>query len=100
MNKKRSDPGNILIQTPPLPNPPPPPKLILAGAGNGKTTTITARIVYMVEKENIAPSQILALTFYKKPQGTCRQMRIDIKFNPASGGVSPGSGVATPAPFR
>jgi len=29
-------------------------QLILAGAG-GKTTTITAKIAYMVEKENIDP---------------------------------------------
>ncbi|MBU4222146.1 MAG: UvrD-helicase domain-containing protein [Euryarchaeota archaeon] len=40
------------------------PQLILAGAG--KTTTITAKIAYMVEKENIAPSHILALTFSKE----------------------------------
>jgi len=40
------------------------PQLILAGAG--KTTTITAKIAYMVEKENIDPSQILALTFSKE----------------------------------
>ena len=32
------------------------PQLILAGAGTGKTTTITAKIAYMVEKENIDPS--------------------------------------------
>ncbi len=32
------------------------PELILAGAGTGKTTTITAKIAYMVEKENIDPS--------------------------------------------
>ncbi len=42
------------------------PQLILAGAGTGKTTTITAKIAYMVEKENIAPSHILALTFSKE----------------------------------
>lgn len=40
--------------------------MILAGAGTVKTTTITEKISYMVEKENIAPSQILALTFSKE----------------------------------
>ncbi|MBU4038089.1 MAG: UvrD-helicase domain-containing protein, partial [Proteobacteria bacterium] len=48
------------------------PQLILAGAGTGKTTTITAKIAYMVEKENIDPSQILALTFSKE---AARHMR-------------------------
>ena len=48
------------------------PQRILAGAGTGKTTTITASIAYMVEKENIDPSQILALTFSK---GAARNMR-------------------------
>ncbi|MFA4957279.1 MAG: UvrD-helicase domain-containing protein [Candidatus Methanoperedens sp.] len=33
-----------------------PPPLIFAGAGTGKTTTITAKIAYMVEKEGIDPS--------------------------------------------
>ncbi|MFH0904223.1 MAG: UvrD-helicase domain-containing protein [Methanobacteriota archaeon] len=42
------------------------PQLILAGAGTGKTTTITAKIAYIVEKENIDPSHILALTFSKE----------------------------------
>ncbi|MBU4138502.1 MAG: UvrD-helicase domain-containing protein [Euryarchaeota archaeon] len=42
------------------------PQLIFAGAGKGKTTTITAKIVHMVEKENIDPSRILALTFSKE----------------------------------
>ena len=42
------------------------PQLILAGAGTGKTTTITAKIAYIVEKENIDPSYILALTFSKE----------------------------------
>jgi len=38
------------------------PQLILADAGKGKTTTITAKIAYIVEKENIDPSHIFALT--------------------------------------
>ena len=39
------------------------PLLILAGAGTGKTTTITAKIAYMVQERGIDPEQILALTF-------------------------------------
>ena len=39
------------------------PLLILAGAGTGKTTTITAKIAYMVQELGIDPEQILALTF-------------------------------------
>jgi DNA helicase-2/ATP-dependent DNA helicase PcrA len=47
--------------------------LILAGAGTGKTATITAKIAYMVEKENIDPSQILALTFSKEAARNMRE---------------------------
>jgi hypothetical protein len=36
---------------------------ILASAGSGKTTTITARIAYLVENYDIDPSKILLLTF-------------------------------------
>jgi hypothetical protein len=36
---------------------------ILASAGSGKTTTITARIAYLVEKYDIDPSRILLVTF-------------------------------------
>ena len=49
-----------------------PPPTDLAGAGTSKTTTITAKIAYMVEKENIDPSRILALTFSKE---AARHMR-------------------------
>ncbi len=49
------------------------PQLILAGAGTGKTTTITAKIAYMVEKENIEPSRILALTFSKEAARNMRE---------------------------
>jgi hypothetical protein len=36
---------------------------ILASAGSGKTTTITARIAYLVENYDIDPSKILLVTF-------------------------------------
>jgi superfamily I DNA/RNA helicase len=39
----------------------------------GKTTTITAKIAYMVEKENIDPSHILALTFSKEADRNMRE---------------------------
>ena len=42
------------------------PLLIIAGAGTGKTTTITAKIAHMVEKDGIQPEHILALTFSKE----------------------------------
>ncbi|GFO96303.1 ATP-dependent DNA helicase pcra, partial [groundwater metagenome] len=48
-------------------------QLILAGAGTGKTTTITAKIAYMVEKEGIDLSQILALTFSREAARNMRE---------------------------
>ena len=42
------------------------PLLILAGAGTGKTTTITAKIAYMVKEQGIDPAHILALTFSRE----------------------------------
>ncbi len=53
------------------------PLLIIAGAGTGKTTVVTERIKYLIEKELAKPSEILALTFTEK---AAREMeeRVDI----------------------
>lgn len=39
------------------------PLLIVAGAGTGKTTVITKKIEYLINKRNAKPEEILALTF-------------------------------------
>lgn len=40
--------------------------LVIAGAGAGKTTTVAAKVKYLVEKNNVAPSQILVISFTNK----------------------------------
>lgn len=40
--------------------------LVIAGAGAGKTTTVAAKVKYLVEKKNIEPEQILVVSFTNK----------------------------------
>lgn len=42
------------------------PLLIIAGAGAGKTKTLTTKIAYLIENENVDPRSILAITFTNK----------------------------------
>ena len=53
------------------------PLLIIAGAGTGKTTAITRRIAYLIEKKLAKPSEILALTFTEKAAGEMEE-RVDV----------------------
>ncbi|MGN0179134.1 MAG: UvrD-helicase domain-containing protein [Monoglobaceae bacterium] len=40
--------------------------LVIAGAGAGKTTTVAAKVKYLVEKKDVSPSQILVVSFTNK----------------------------------
>lgn len=40
--------------------------LVIAGAGAGKTTTVAAKVKYLVEKKSVDPSQILVVSFTNK----------------------------------
>lgn len=40
--------------------------LVIAGAGAGKTTTVAAKVKYLVEKSKINPAQILVVSFTNK----------------------------------
>ena len=49
------------------------PLKVLAGAGTGKTAVLTQRFIHIVEKHDIRPSRILALTFTKKAAAEMRR---------------------------
>lgn len=40
--------------------------LIIAGAGSGKTTTVAAKVKYLIEKKNVEPNSIILLSFTNK----------------------------------
>lgn len=40
--------------------------LVIAGAGAGKTTTVAAKVKYLVDKQNVDPKQILVISFTNK----------------------------------
>ncbi len=46
--------------------------LVVAGAGSGKTTTIAAKVKYLVDKKDIKPEQILVISYTNKAVGELR----------------------------
>ncbi|SER69999.1 DNA helicase-2 / ATP-dependent DNA helicase PcrA [Propionibacterium cyclohexanicum] len=52
------------------------PAVIVAGAGTGKTTVMAARVVWLVATGQVAPGQVLGLTFTRKAAGELSQ-RVD-----------------------
>ena len=47
--------------------------LVVAGAGTGKTDTLVAKVAYLVEREGVAPSDVVVLTFLRKVRAELRE---------------------------
>ena len=59
--------------------------LVVAGAGSGKTTTIEAKVKYLIEKQRIDPNHILIISFTRKAtnelQTRCKKLGLPVKIS-------------------
>ena len=59
--------------------------LVVAGAGSGKTTTIEAKVKYLIEKQHIDPNRILIISFTRKAtnelQTRCKKLGLPVKIS-------------------
>ncbi|MEO3763113.1 ATP-dependent DNA helicase [Streptomyces sp. B8F3] len=68
---------------------PPAPQVIVAGAGSGKTTVMAARVVWLVGTGQVAPEQVLGLTFTNK---AAAELAERVRRALAQAGVTPADG--------
>lgn len=47
--------------------------LVIAGAGAGKTTTVAAKVKYLVDRQGVRPDQILVISFTNKAVGELKE---------------------------